>query len=63
MSRTDSRGLVLDEKLLFELTDAGRIGYSLPQCDVPEVAPAPELTRQEIPDFPELSEVDVLGLA
>ena len=24
MSRTDSRGLVLDEKLLFELTDPGR---------------------------------------
>ncbi len=60
MSRTDSRGLVLDEKLLFESTDPGRVGYSLPQCDVPEVAPAAELTRDEITDFPELSEVDVV---
>ena len=60
MSRTDSRGLVLDEKLLFELTDPGRIGYSLPQCDVPEVTPADNLTRSEITDFPELSEVDVV---
>lgn len=60
MNRTDSRGLVLDEKLLFELTDPGRIGYSLPQCDVPEVAPAATLIRDEITDFPELSEVDVV---
>lgn len=60
MSRTDSRGLVLDEKLLFELTDAGRVGYSLPQCDVPEVTPTAALVRNEITDFPELSEVDVV---
>ncbi|NOY12350.1 MAG: glycine dehydrogenase subunit 2 [Deltaproteobacteria bacterium] len=60
MNRTDSRGLVLDEKLLFELTDPGRIGYSLPPCDVPEAQPASKLTRVEITDFPELSEVDVV---
>ncbi|WP_303720343.1 aminomethyl-transferring glycine dehydrogenase subunit GcvPB [Malonomonas rubra] len=60
MSRTDSRGLVLDEKLLFELTDPGRVGYSLPACDVPEVTPQKSLQRDEIADFPELSEVDVV---
>ncbi|MCF6180077.1 MAG: aminomethyl-transferring glycine dehydrogenase subunit GcvPB [Geopsychrobacter sp.] len=60
MNRTDSRGLVLDEKLLFELTDSGRIGYSLPKCDVPKVVPSAEMTRDEITDFPELSEVDVV---
>ena len=60
MSRTDSRGLVLDEKLLFELTVPGRVGYSFPQCDVPEAVPAVKLVRDEIADFPELSEVDVV---
>ncbi|SHI46687.1 glycine dehydrogenase (decarboxylating) beta subunit [Malonomonas rubra DSM 5091] len=60
MSRTDSRGLVLDEKLLFESTSEGRVGYSLPQCDVPEVTPDSKLLRDEIADFPELSEVDVV---
>lgn len=60
MSRTDSHGLVLDEKLLFELTDPGRIGYSLPGLDVPEATPQADLLRDEIADFPELSEVDVV---
>lgn len=60
MSRTDSRGLVLDEKLLFESTDPDCIGYSLPQCDVPEATPDDALLRDEITDFPELSEVDVV---
>ncbi len=60
MSRTDSHGLVLDEKLLFELTDPGRVGYSLPQLDVPETLPAAVFRRDEITGFPELSEVDVV---
>ena len=60
MSRTDSHGLVLDEKLLFELTDPGRVGYSLPALDVPQVEPQATLLRDEIADFPELSEVDVV---
>ena len=51
MSRTDSRGLVLDEKLLFELTDPGRIGYSLPAADVPLSTPQATLLREEIPGF------------
>ncbi len=60
MSRTDGRGLVLDEKLLFELTDPGRIGYSLPKLDVPAAAPAVSLQRDELAGFPELSEIDVV---
>jgi glycine dehydrogenase subunit 2 len=60
MSRTDGRGLVLDEKLLFESTDPGRVGYSLPEPDVPVATPDSQLTRDEISDFPELSEIDVV---
>jgi glycine dehydrogenase subunit 2 len=53
-------GLVLNEKLLFEHSDAGRKGYSLPTLDVPAaVLPAP-LCREELAGFPELSEVDVV---
>jgi len=53
-------GLVLNEKLLFEHSDAGRKGYSLPALDVPAaMLPAP-LCREEIAGFPELSEVDVV---
>jgi glycine dehydrogenase subunit 2 len=60
MSRTDGRGLVLDEKLLFERTDPGRIGYSLSALDVPAATPQAALLRDEIADFPELSEIDVV---
>ena len=60
MIATESRGLVLDEPLLFEQSQPGRIGYSLPEADVPPAAPAVELLRDEISDFPELSEVDVI---
>lgn len=60
MSRTDGRGLVLDEKLLFELTDPGRVGYSLPGLDVPAASPDKTLVREQIADFPELSEIDVV---
>lgn len=60
MSNTESKGLVLDEKLLFELSDPGRVGYSLPALDVPHAAPQKSLTRDEIAGFPELSEIDVV---
>lgn len=53
-------GLVLNEKLLFEHSDPGRKGYSLPQLDVPAVQLPGELCRAEIKGFPELSEVDVV---
>ncbi len=53
-------GLVLNEKLLFEHSDPGRKGYSLSKLDVPAAALPAELCRDEIKDFPELSEVDVV---
>ena len=60
MNRTDGRGLVLDEKLLFEQSQPGRTGYSLSTLDVPKSMPDAHLTRTEITAFPELSEVDVI---
>lgn len=53
-------GLSLNEKLLFEHSDAGRKGYSLPELDVPAAALPEELCRTTIAGFPELSEVDVV---
>lgn len=60
MINAEGRGLVLDEKLLFEQSQEGRVGYSLPSLDVPEAQPDNNLCRAEIADFPELSEVDVI---
>ncbi len=60
MIRTEGRGLVLDENLLFEQSQPGRIGYSIAALDVPPVSPESALIREEITDFPELSEVDVV---
>ena len=52
------------EKLIFEMGSPGRIGYSLPPCDVPEL-PEPLLTSEEYRrksalNLPEASEVDVV---
>ncbi|MFK5925807.1 MAG: aminomethyl-transferring glycine dehydrogenase subunit GcvPB [Desulfuromusa sp.] len=60
MMSTEGRGLVLEENLLFEQSQPGRIGYSIADLDVPAVAPDSGLTRNEIAGFPELSEVDVV---
>jgi glycine dehydrogenase subunit 2 len=53
----------LSEKLVFELSSAGRKGYSLPELDVPSkdvpTLLPPELLRKKKPELPELSEVDV----
>ena len=60
MTTLGTSGLILNEKLMFEHSDPGRKGYSLPPLDVPAVTlPAP-LVRNEVPGFPELSEVDVV---
>ncbi|MNO28102.1 putative glycine dehydrogenase (decarboxylating) subunit 2 [compost metagenome] len=53
-----------DELLIFERSRPGRIGYSLPECDVPAV-PKEELVpqgmlRSERLAFPEVYEVDVI---
>lgn len=53
-----------NESLLFETSSPGKIGYQLPELDVPPVdardALGAENVRQEITDFPEVSEVDVI---
>jgi glycine dehydrogenase subunit 2 len=58
--RVGTRGLSLNEKLIFEHSDPGRTGYSLPALDVPEEQLPSELVRDEVKGFPELSEVDVV---
>ena len=53
-----------NECLLFERSSPGKVGYQLPPLDVPAVDPAEALgaenVREEITDFPEVSEVDVI---
>ncbi|MGB2698090.1 MAG: aminomethyl-transferring glycine dehydrogenase subunit GcvPB [Candidatus Zixiibacteriota bacterium] len=54
----------MSEKLIFELSSAGRRGYSLPELDIPskdlkELLP-PEILREKEADLPQLSEVDVM---
>jgi glycine dehydrogenase subunit 2 len=60
----DTLGLAYEEPLLFERSRPGRIGYSLPPLDVPEVEPTAalpgEALRDDLPGLPELSEVDVV---
>jgi len=59
-----TRGLVLNEPLIFGQGSPGRVGYSLPPSDVPEKkveALIPRrLLRDGIPGLPEVSEVDVI---
>jgi glycine dehydrogenase subunit 2 len=57
--------VVQNEELLFEVSRPGKAGYSIPDLDVPEVAPSdlidPALTRNDDLEYlPELSEVDVI---
>ncbi|RSK27819.1 glycine dehydrogenase subunit 2 [Bacillus sp. HMF5848] len=53
-----------DQALIFELSKPGRVGYSLPELDVPEVDLADLLPtsyiREESPDLPEVSELDIM---
>jgi glycine dehydrogenase subunit 2 len=53
-----------NEALLFERSSPGKGGYQLPPLDVPAVDPAAVLgaqnTRDEIADFPEVSEVEAI---
>ncbi len=52
-------GLILDEPLLWERGKKGRCGFSLPARDVPE-SPLPAALTGEGPDFPDLSEPEVV---
>ena len=57
-----SRHLVQNEPLIFERSAAGKRGYQLPQLDVPaaDLAGLGRLRREEIADFPEVSELEVI---
>lgn len=52
-------GLILNEPFLWDKGRKGRCGFSLPRRDV-ESVPLDEELRGEGPDFPDLSEVDVV---
>jgi glycine dehydrogenase subunit 2 len=52
-------GLVLNEPLLWEKDTPGRKGFSLPRRDV-DSRPVDKALASEGPDFPDLSEVDVV---
>jgi glycine dehydrogenase subunit 2 len=52
-------GLILNEPLLWEKGKKGRCGMSLPRRDV-EPAPLDDALVGEGPDFPDLSEIDVV---
>ncbi|WP_413308866.1 aminomethyl-transferring glycine dehydrogenase subunit GcvPB [Bacillus sp. 1P10SD] len=53
-----------DQALIFELSTPGRIGFSLPEVDVPELdlsSLLPEgYVREEDPELPEVSELDIM---
>ena len=53
-----------DELLVFERSSPGKVGYQLPQLDVPPVDPyetlGPSYVRASIPGFPEVSEVEAV---
>jgi glycine dehydrogenase subunit 2 len=59
-----AHGFAYEEPLLFERSRPGRVGFSLPEPDVPAADPArllPEgAVRDDLPGLPELSEVDVV---
>lgn len=53
-----------NQPLIFEMTKDGRVGYSLPDLDIPEVDLStllPEgLLREEAAELPEVSELDIM---
>ncbi|WP_342511384.1 aminomethyl-transferring glycine dehydrogenase subunit GcvPB [Sporosarcina sp. FSL K6-1522] len=53
-----------NQPLIFELTKEGRVGYSLPELDVPELDLSgllPEgFVREEAAELPEVSELDIM---
>ncbi|MGM0436603.1 MAG: aminomethyl-transferring glycine dehydrogenase subunit GcvPB [Bacillota bacterium] len=48
------------DQLIFERSQKGRIGYSLPKSDIKEYAIDESLKRKEAPNLPEVSEFDVV---
>src|SRR3954451_20637516 len=64
MIKKVSRHIVQEEPLLFEMSSPGKIGYQLPQLDVPDIEPESALgaenVRESIEGFPEVSEFETL---
>jgi len=58
------QGQLKHEGLIFERSNPGRVAYSLPALDVPDIDPAAvwgdDAVRDDIPGFPEVSEVDIV---
>ncbi len=59
IERAGTTGLILNEPLLWEKSKVGRCGISIPESDV-AAAPLAEEFAGDGPDFPDLSEVDVV---
>jgi len=56
-------GLIFDEPLIFERSQSGRIGYSLPEDDLSDFHDDccdPALLRDDIPGMPEVCELDMV---
>lgn len=52
---------MMNEKaLIFELSQPGRVAYDLPESDVPEMELPNEWLREEPPELPEVSELDLI---
>ena len=64
MIRKTRSNISQNEQLLFEMSSPGKLGYQLPELDVPAVDAAEALgaknVRDEVADFPEVSEVETL---
>ena len=64
MIKKVSKHIVQEELLVFEQSSPGKCGYQLPKLDVPPVDPASVLgkknVRDEIEDFPEVSEFETI---
>ena len=64
MTTPGRSGLVFDEPLLFERSSPGRAGIPLEETDVPRADAreilGPDVVRDDIEGFPELSELDVV---
>jgi glycine dehydrogenase subunit 2 len=64
MSRNVRSHISRNEALLFELSSPGKRAYQLPELDVPAVDAREALgesnVRREIPEFPEVSEVEAI---
>ncbi len=52
--------LAYEEPLIFEISDEGKFAINLPEPDVPEEDLPDEIKRQDIPDFPQVSETEIV---